>query len=306
LLIIKIGCIFAVLNFKEKFFPTKRTFFYFKFQIQNQFPMTCMRVFLRIVGVALIFTFAQSVQAQTDTIVRPYVYNSSIKQGSTVDLYVRADNFKNIYGAQFSVHWNPAVLQFVSTTAYNLTGLVNTNFGTTEESVNEGVLRFSWYDNSAKGVTLPNKSHLFAIRCKAIGKITDTTNIYISGSPIEIEFTGEKKEYAFDASQKAIATVGTVTAQQDAVSSDALTINKVSPNPFTENTEISFTLDTPGDVSVKIYDILGHQILNIKNFYNIGTHLVNIGSDVIPTAGTYTYTVATATTQQSGSLVKIQ
>ncbi len=265
-----------------------------------------MRVFLRIVGVALIFMFVQSVQAQTDTLVRPYVYNSSIKQGSTVDLYVRADNFKNIFGAQFSVRWNPAVLQFVSTTAYNLSGLVSTNFGTTEESVNEGVLRFSWYDNGAKGITLPNASHLFAIRCKAIGKLTDTTSIIISNNPIEIEFTGEKKAYAFDASKKGIATVSTSTAQQDAAPSDVLTINHIFPNPFTENTTISFTLDTPSDVSVKIYDIFGHQISNIKEFYNIGTHLVNIGSDVIPTVGTYTYTIATAATQQSGSLVKIR
>ena len=265
-----------------------------------------MRVFLRFVGVALIAIFANSVQAQTDTIVRPYIFNASIKQGSTVDLFVRVDNFKNIFGAQFSVRWNPAVLQFVSTSSYNLSGLTVTNFGTLEECLDQGALRFSWYDNGSKPQTLPDGSHLFSIRCKAIGKLSDTTTVFISDFPTEVEFIGSKKAYKYDITKKATITVGTVTSQTDAVANDALRIDAVSPNPFTENTTLSFTLDVPGDVKLSIYDILGNQISNIKQFYNIGTHLVNIGSDVIPTAGTYLYKIETAAAQQSGSLVKIQ
>lgn len=294
MLIIKKGCIFAVLKFLATIISNPKSF-----------PMTTStRASIYILWIALLTLFANPVQAQSDTIVRAYVYTSNVKVGSTVDMYVRVDNFKSILGAQFSVRWNPAILQYVSVGNYNLSGLGVTNFGEYGEAVQKGILRFSWYDSNITGATLPNGAHLFSMKCKVIGQLTDTTEVIISGTPVDVEFVGVKKILKYDVSKKAVFTVANSTAQSDLDKPSVFQVNEVSPNPFQDQTSIRFTVSTAEQVSIKIYDLLGHEIKNITNFYNIGTHLVNIGQDVIPTSGTYIYQISTADTQYSGSIVK--
>ena len=266
---------------------------------------TSTRASIYILWVALLTLFANPLQAQSDTIVRAYVYTSNVKAGSTVDMYVRIDNFKSILGAQFTVRWNPAVLKYVSVGNFNISSLSSVkNFGEATEAIPKGILRFSWYDDNIAGATLPNGSHLFSIKCNVIGQLTDTTEVIISGMPVDIEFIGVKKILKYDVSKKCIFTVANSTAQSDVEQSSVFQLNAVSPNPFQDQTSIRFTVNTAEQVSIKIYDLLGHEIKNITNFYNIGTHLVNIGQYVIPTSGTYIYQVSTADTQYSGSIVK--
>ncbi|MDP1995145.1 MAG: T9SS type A sorting domain-containing protein, partial [Ignavibacteria bacterium] len=69
------------------------------------------------------------------------------------------------------------------------------------------------------------------------------------------------------------------------------------PNPFNPNTTISYSIANPGLVTVKIFNILGEEILQLVNEYkNSGSYSVNFDASRL-SSGIYFYTM------NSGSFV---
>ncbi|MFI1745468.1 LamG-like jellyroll fold domain-containing protein [Thalassobellus sediminis] len=57
-------------------------------------------------------------------------------------------------------------------------------------------------------------------------------------------------------------------------------ITKVSPNPISSSSLVTYQLDEPGKVSIKIINILGKEVATIFNdFKNIGSHKLDINSN---------------------------
>lgn len=106
--------------------------------------------------------------------------------GDTVTLFVEVDDFTNIASFQYSMNWNPAVMQFLSvdlTGTVNLTDLGGGNFGTTQTAM--GNLNVSWNNTAAVGSTLPNDSKIYRLRYKILS--TSSPTLTFSGSPTSIE-----------------------------------------------------------------------------------------------------------------------
>lgn len=63
------------------------------------------------------------------------------------------------------------------------------------------------------------------------------------------------------------------------------------PNPFNPSTNISFTLEDPAEVGLRVYDISGRQILQ----RNLGTKLAGLHTEDVNleglTSGTYIYEI---------------
>jgi photosystem II stability/assembly factor-like uncharacterized protein len=61
-----------------------------------------------------------------------------------------------------------------------------------------------------------------------------------------------------------------------------------SPNPFSERTQLSFTLTEPGYIRLELYDVLGRSLRTLSSgWYDAGWHSVNIDADGIPTGMYY-------------------
>jgi hypothetical protein len=87
-----------------------------------------------------------------------------ISEDGTIAIPIRVDDFENVTGVQFSLTWNPALLQFETTGSYNLPGLNTANFGTPQsEYIDEGTLTFAWDDPEANGEALADGSILFTV-----------------------------------------------------------------------------------------------------------------------------------------------
>ncbi|WP_158551394.1 T9SS type A sorting domain-containing protein [Rhodohalobacter sp. SW132] len=66
------------------------------------------------------------------------------------------------------------------------------------------------------------------------------------------------------------------------------------PNPFNPATNITFELNNPGQVTLKVYDMLGKEIATIADgHYNSGQHHVNFNADGL-SSGMYLYRLQTA------------
>jgi trimeric autotransporter adhesin len=107
--------------------------------------------------------------------------------GKEISIPVTVSNFKNILTAQFSIIWNPEIIEFVQTENFDLPSLNEANFGITGSW--QGKLVFSWDIPSLEPVTLEDETSIFSLRFKIIGNAGEQSFIEIDGSPTPIEFT---------------------------------------------------------------------------------------------------------------------
>jgi hypothetical protein len=63
------------------------------------------------------------------------------------------------------------------------------------------------------------------------------------------------------------------------------------PNPFNPNTNIKYQLSKPGIVTLKVYDILGNEVVSLVNGYqNPGAYSINFNASKLA-SGIYFYRI---------------
>lgn len=105
--------------------------------------------------------------------------------GSQVCVKFTVENFDCIVSAQFSIHFNQAVLQYQNVQNFGLPELKPSNFGTS--GVNNGVLGFSWYDETTEGVTVADGTVIFEVCFNVIGNTGQSSQITFDGTPTIVE-----------------------------------------------------------------------------------------------------------------------
>ncbi|MDZ7295858.1 MAG: T9SS type A sorting domain-containing protein, partial [candidate division KSB1 bacterium] len=63
------------------------------------------------------------------------------------------------------------------------------------------------------------------------------------------------------------------------------TLDRVYPNPFNPGTTVEYTLNKPGITSLKVYDVLGHQVMTVVDnvFQQAGRYRVRVSMSQFPT-----------------------
>lgn len=78
------------------------------------------------------------------------------------------------------------------------------------------------------------------------------------------------------------------------------------PNPFNPTTRITFDLPSSGNVTLKVYDILGRELRTlVKGFLSVGQHEVEFRGDGLP-SGVYIYRVSTPDFSASRRMVIVR
>ena len=111
--------------------------------------------------------------------------NAATCTDQSVCINVLANNFTSLQDLQFSVNWDPSIMEFVSVT--NNDGALDPGLGVVygQTEVLDGVLNFNWSDVEGDGHTLANGMRLFTLCFRplsnGVGAITFTAN----NTPIE-------------------------------------------------------------------------------------------------------------------------
>lgn len=110
--------------------------------------------------------------------------NLTVPQGTQVSIPITTSNFAAINGFQFTVQWDPVVLNFTGFDGFGgLNGFSTFDVGQSEAS--SGYLRATWVsDDSAE--SLPDGSLLFAMRFEATGNPGSSSAVAINGSRIAV------------------------------------------------------------------------------------------------------------------------
>ncbi len=133
------------------------------------------------------------------------IENITADQGDQICLDVTVTNFTDILGLQYSINYDPAVLQFSSISNTNLAGLSPNSFG----NPTPGNITMSWSDPNAVGVSVADGTILYEVCFDVIG--TGTTNVTFGDTPTSIEVVNADLTTSSEITQSG----GTVTINGD-------------------------------------------------------------------------------------------
>jgi gliding motility-associated-like protein len=113
---------------------------------------------------------------------QPTIYASSTTAlpGDTVCVDFRVQDFEDITTAQFTINWEPSILEFVGVNNLGLPDLSNSNF-LTSQALSIGALGVDW--ESATAVDKPDASTIFSICFKVIGDPDLCSDVSITDVP---------------------------------------------------------------------------------------------------------------------------
>lgn len=229
-----------------------------------------------------------TLNAQTVTLKTPDI---EVDPDATFSLDLQVEDFEMITGLQFSVNWDPAVLEFANVDNFGLPGMTTDgNFGLTQ--VNQGVLRFAWYQQELTGVTLDDMSSIFSIKFKVVGQPNSNTQVTITDQPIVVEVVSTSGMMPYNIENGTVTVMGPNAANETLTTDFVLYQN--SPNPFTDVTYIRFDLNKSTQTHLSIYDQTGRVVYTESAFFNAGSHAIPIERNLFQSAGTYVYTLQTA------------
>ncbi len=91
-----------------------------------------------------------------------------------------------------------------------------------------------------------------------------------------------------------ISGAGSVYVAENASPENELIVHENYPNPAQSYNQISFTLNSPQEVQISLYDHFGRHIQYVQKptYFSAGTHNISISTAHLP-AGTYVYVIST-------------
>lgn len=108
------------------------------------------------------------------------------EQGEEICVSVKAEDFSDILGFQFSLSYDPTALEFVSVGNFQVPGLSANLIGIPSDGTSPGAITVIWIDNALGGISLPNGTPLFDVCFDVIGE-EGVTYMDFSNQPSTIQ-----------------------------------------------------------------------------------------------------------------------
>ncbi|NVO03371.1 MAG: hypothetical protein HXX09_11790 [Bacteroidetes bacterium] len=178
---------------------------------------------------------------------------------SQITVPVKVKNFQNIISIQGTIHFDPAIVTYVSVQQYGLPGMNSSNIGIT--GVSSGNLTFSWYDGTLAGVSLADSTTIFSITYNIIGSNSQVSPLSFVSTPTLIEVV----DNAYN-TLPTILSNGSITVQ-----------NGITPSDITLYLDsVSGTIGSYVDVSMKAIGFI--NINSIQGTIQFNTAVSNYSS----------------------------
>ncbi|QMU29862.1 PKD domain-containing protein [Adhaeribacter radiodurans] len=171
---------------------------------------------------------------------------------------VTVKNFRNVSGYQFTLNWDPTVLEFTQVENAAVEGI----FGT--HSVRDGKLTTAWSVNDNDSLSLADDTQVFQVRFKVIGNGGTKSKIAINSA-----ITGS---VAYTGSLKQLNVLNTEALIK--VKDFGFELKQNYPNPFRSETTIGFTVPEQQQVTFTIYNALGQVVKRTTGIYPKGEHAI--------------------------------
>lgn len=228
--------------------------------------------------------------------LRLLTQNKSVAAGETFDLTFTSDNFNEIVSVQMGLNWNVEELAFVAFTSHVMTGAV----GATPNNI-EDEMRMSWFDADGVGASFGEGDSLFTVTFMAL---TDLNTLDDSFQLDTVSFQTEAHNSALEAMDIVLIFEENPINSVQTIEYTGYYLYQNQPNPFAEQTQITFDLPVNMDADLLIYNTVGKVVRTYNNTYQKGTNRIDIAKEDLEN-GVYYYTLRTEDFAQTRKMLII-
>ncbi len=214
--------------------------------------------------------------------------NGKLQQGREYQLDITSKNFDHIIGYQFTLNFDPAVLEYIRVEKGELPSLTETNFGFA--LLNQGAITTSW--NLSEPASLDAGAVVFSLVFRAktnthwvdalsLGSTYTIAEAYSGiGEVMDMELVFEKP-VAVHHSPSAV----------------------VSPNPFHKTTVIGFELPASQEVTLTVSNLAGRVVGTVSGFFEAGERGIVFEANDGMLSGAYIYELKMGNERKVGKMI---
>ena len=213
--------------------------------------------------------------------------------GQVVEVGIRLVGFEGVASMQFSVNWDSTVLAFdaIENLTTQLPDFTDQQIGLAETAV--GAIRVAWFDNTLRGVTLPDSTQLFTLKFRIIGEPGVSSSVSVTNTPISIEFTSaDSRVLEVDEIIDGVIVIpGNSTSITYLEALNGMQLHQNEPNPFNTSTNIKLYFSTNEPSHFFVSDAKGAIVYDKLFDPLVGEYIINISRAILGSPGIYYYTV---------------
>jgi hypothetical protein len=214
----------------------------------------------------------------------------SFDAGKTISLPVRATEDLNLIGTQFALAFDPSVVAFTTIRP----GVLDIKaFHMNEIHAAGGKVYVSM--DAASGVQIREGDVLFTIEFRSLS----------SGKSNVFGFDNQwfaSEMYDNDASARMLE----LTTDQEVSGESAFMLFQNKPNPFKDETSISFSLEASSEVVLRIMDVTGRIVLKQSGKMDKGFHKIQVNAAMLGKTGVFYYQIEASGQSATKKMILIE
>ena len=205
-----------------------------------------------------------------------------VEAGQTLTIPFKANKFIEQKAYQFTLVFDPEVLELSGIETGALPRLEESNFGTA--NLESGYLTTVWVSHDA--VSLEDGTTLFTLEFRAKGNSSALSNVLSAGSQIT-----RAEAYTPDGSTVKVD----LRYEQEGLipSNDEFALYQNMPNPFHDRTIISFRLPKAEEATLRVFNISGRMVKMIEGDFMKGYNQIFLNGSDFGAPGVYWYELET-------------
>ena len=169
------------------------------------------------------------------------------------------------YGYQFTLEYDASTMTYV-----DASGLSSEHI----HQVEPGVLSIAF--DAAQGINVSESDELFAINFEADNNVRLSNALSVTSTVTKAELYDD----AFNVKSLGLEVRG---------SASEITLMQNSPNPFSDETYISFSLPEAMTATISVFDVTGKVVKQYNDTYNAGVNTVTVTADELGVQGLLYY-----------------
>jgi hypothetical protein len=235
---------------------------------------------------------ANSISGPTDDnnrIVTFEINEAVFSKGNSVEVPVYAADIESLIGFQNTLNFNADALEYESIEGGAL-NMTEDNIGMFD--LDSGILTLSW--SESESVEVDAEQALFTLKFRAKTNAALSENLYL-GSQIT-----KAEAYTQD-----LETMNMRLNVRGAENTDFV-LYQNTPNPFSEYTDIRFSLPTESEILFSVYDLNGREILSETKTYGKGMHTITLNRNQLESTSVMYYTVESAFGVETRKMIQIK
>jgi len=202
------------------------------------------------------------------------------------DVVIRSSNIQEFAGMQFTIQFNPELIEITEIKGNEFIGLRLENFNL--HKLQNGLISLSWNGQ------VSNNDELFTLKVKANSSINLADGIFIGSSLTPALSVGvDDQEYPVNLNFIGASTKEFVLLQNE-------------PNPWKSNTAIGMYLPHAGEVRMTIHDVHGKVLYMSEKEMTKGYQEWTIEKSILNTSGVYYYQVDFENHTQTKKMIVIE